>query len=177
MPPIIFYYSQFGEPMIAPTSPGPQSPTLLISQSMESIDRTATWSEPSRNPFSDNHIPSPYGTASPVLPSSPLMQPRHEIPTRSSVTFPRSARPGSRTDSVGSSSSSFDQGDSRILQVEQRQARPVSSSLSGAYDQGSALSKAMKELKSKALYVAEVVQEYNWASVTQGDSDCILKVG
>ncbi len=157
---------QFGEPMIAPADPGSLSPHLTPSHSM---DRMATWSETTTK---DSFSTSLYGASSPPTPSSPLLQTRHEIPTRTSVTVPRNFRPASRTESVGSSSSSFDQGEAQRL----IQARPVSSSLSGASDQGSAVSMAIRELKSKALYVAEVVQEYNWTNLAQGENSCILEV-
>ncbi len=155
--------------MIAPASPGKMSPTLTPSRSMEPMDRMATWSETTKDPF----LTSSYGANSPATPSSPLLQTRHEIPTRSSVTVPLNFRPASRTESVGSSSSSYDHGEAqRLVPLE---ARPVSSSLSGASDQGSAVSLAIKKLKSKALFVAEVIQQYNWTA-EQGDSNCILRV-
>ena len=87
---------------------------------------------------------------------------------RSAVTFPRNVRPTSHAESGESSSPSFDQGDSRLLSS----GRPVSSSLSATSDYGSAMSNAIRELKTNALYVAEVVREFTW----QVEGDSVLKV-
>lgn len=159
--------------MIAPLTPG-LSNTLPISRSMEPIDKcTATWSE--HAPHETNfHRACSYaaGTTSPPLSNSPLLQSRHKLTIRSPMTFPRNAWPGvSCSDSVGSSLSSFDQAESGLLHT-----RSVSSSLSGTSDHGSTLSSAIRELKHRALYIAEVLQDYNWIGVAQGDSDCILQV-
>ena len=169
---------QFGEPVVAP-SPAPISPTqsLPLSRSLEPL-ASNTWSENSSDPFlpeSNYHPASTYGRCSPQLPGSPHLSVKHELSTRTAVTFPRGARPASRTESVGSSSSSFDQGDPRLLHVDPV-TRPISSSLSGTSDYGSALSNAIRDLKTKALYLGEVVREYHWTSVSQGDCDYILKV-
>ena len=154
---------QYGQPMLAP-SPTHTSPTLPVSRSMEPIQ--SSWSELSSDPFSENnyHLASHYGTSTPP-PSSPLLTVKQD---RSAGTIPRNVRPTSRAESVGSSSSSFDQGDPRLLSC----GRPVSSSLSATSDYGSALSNAMRELKTSALYVAEVVREFNW----QVEGDSVLKV-
>lgn len=148
----------------------------------------ATWTATARSHINKDEstykLAGSYGTSgiSPQQQGSPLLRGRRDnehllpLPNQNSKTLPRDMRPVSYSGSIASSNSSYDHSDSHFLQVEQ-QRRPVSSSLSSGYGSGrSALSNAIKDLKSKALYVAEVVKEYNWISVSQGDFDCILKV-
>ena len=181
---LCLYRIQFGEVILDPDQRmQSQTPPVPIFQHEEVNPHAsaATWAATAHSSINKDETTYRLAGSYGMSPQgSPLLQSRRDhlpLPNQSSKTFPRNSRPGSHSESIASSNSSFDHGDSQFLQVEQQRRRPVSSSLSSGYGSGrSALSNAIKDLKSKALYVAEVVKEYNWISVSQGDFDCTLKV-
>lgn len=106
-------------------------------------------------------------------PESPLLYSKFEQlpapPNSSSLSLPRTFyhRPIVYSESAAAALNS-----THMNQTESSGKRPTSSSMSSGY--GSALSNAPKELKSKTLYAAEVLRDYNWISMSQGDK--VVKV-